>query len=436
MNFSHSLTTSKVLRVLLYVLIFFQPFNRFNSFREISFYGLLILFVIKLAKGEIKNIVFKDKTIIALSLLAGWSLLVSIFGPYPIDSLNAIRKNLLKEILIFLVIITEFKSIRELKTLFWIVVASFTVVTFASIVENAVVDWDNFRKIAPSTSWRANSKMFFARYANKATFYLPFIVGWLISIKEPTWKKWIGVITLFAGLILVYIYNARTPFLAIPIAIGIILVLSKKYKLIITSVIVAISILCITVMLPSKTDRFSRYKSLSNPKTYITDSGLTNRLGIWLVALDIIKERPLVGYGYGWKKMAWVVKDSSLVESWKGKYPSAYVYYVEDAHLSYGKVNPHNLAIQIGFEIGVVGLAIFIWLWSTVILKLSKALNSKEGSETRSFMLCSIGVIVSYAMINITTGFWQEDYGNMIFLFIASVFVIYRGYIHESKIHT
>ena len=420
----NNLTTSKVLRGLLYVLIFFQPFNHFNAFREISFYGLLILFLIKLFKGEIKTIGFKDKTIIALSLLTGWSLLVSIFGPYPINSLNAISKNLLQEILIFLVIITEFNNIRELKKLFWIVVVSFTVATFTSIIENAIVDWNSFRRMTPSTSWRAISTIFFRGYANNATFYLPFITVWLVAINEAAWKKWLGIITLPTGFFLVYIYDARSPFLTIPIAIFFILLIAKRYKIAIVFIIAAV--LSITIMYSTKPDTFSRYVTLSNPKTYTTDQGLSNRLGLWQVVLHFIKERPLTGYGYGWKKLAWVVKENSSEEFWKEKLPSAYNYYVQDAHLSYGRVSPHNLALQISFEIGIIGLAIFIWLWITIILKIFKAFKFHKGTETRNFLLCCIGVIISYAMINITNGFWQENYGNIIFLFLASIIVVYR----------
>ena len=46
------------------------------------------------------------------------------------------RKNLFVKMLIFLVIITEFKSYNELRTLFRIVAVSFAIVTLASIAEN------------------------------------------------------------------------------------------------------------------------------------------------------------------------------------------------------------------------------------------------------------------------------------------------------------
>ena len=419
-----NLNTSKLLRFFLYLLIFFQPFNRFNSFREIGFYGLLLLFILKIFKDKTVRIDFRDKTIVALSFLVGWSLLASVLGPYPLDSLNAIRKNLLAQVLIFIVIITEFKDAQELKRLFWIIVVSFFVVTFASIIEFVQADWTKFHQL------NRTHKMFIGGYANNATFYLPFIMAWLISMDKTKWEKLLGLTTLFAGIIIVFIYNSRTAILAIPIGMLVILFLSKKYKLFIASLI--IFILCISAIFLSKSDVFSKYRSLSEPETF---TKMDSRIYVWQGALHIIERRPFLGYGYGWKKMAFVAENSNLPDYWKQYYPDIYSYYVENAHSGYGRVNPHNLMLQIVFEIGLIGLGIFLYFWTTIIFKIFEVASSNQRSETRNMTLYSIGILIPYLLINITNGFWQETYGNMIFLFMASVFVIYRQYANESKVY-
>lgn len=419
-NIISNLNTSKFLRFFLYILIFFQPFNRFNSFREIAFYGLLLLFILKIFKDRAIHIDFRDKTIVALSLLAGWAVLVSILGPYPLDSLNALRKNLFVQALIFIVIITEFKDTQKLRKLFQIVVASFSVVTVASIIEVIQSDWTNLNR---------THEMFIAGYANNATFYLPFIAVWLIALREKAWTKWIGIITLLTGLIIVFLYNSRTALIAIPTGIFIILFLSKKYKLFIVSLI--LFMLSMSVIFSSQSDVFSKYRSLSEIETY---TRLHSRTHVWQGALHIIRERPFTGYGYGWKKMAWVARDLNLEEYWKEQYPHVYAYYVNEAHLSYGRVNPHNLILQIVFEIGLIGFGIFLWFWATIISKILRAAFSRQRSQIEDFMKYSIGILISYILINITNGFWQEAYGNMIFLFAGIVFVLFRQYENETNI--
>jgi len=414
--------TSRFLRFFLYLLIFFQPFNRFNSFREIALYGLMLFFILKIFKDKKISINFKDKTIVALSFLVGWSVLVSILSPYPLDSLNAIRKNLLIQILIFLAIITEFKDALKLKNLFRMVVISFSIVTFASVIEVIQTEWTNFHQL------NKTHRMFIGGYANNATFYLPFIAAWLVAVREVAWGKWIGAVTLLLGLAVVFIYNSRTALIAIPIGILIILFLSKRYRLFIVSLI--IFILSIAVIFSSQSDTFLKYRSLSEPETY---TKMHSRIHVWQGALHIIEERPFLGYGYGWKKMAIIVENSNLLFYWKHYYPNIYSYYVGEAHSGYGRVNPHNLMLQIVFEIGLIGLGIFLWFWATIILKILKIAWRNQKSETRDFMKCSIGIMISYILINITNGFWQEAYGNIIFMFAGLVFVFSRQHVDKAE---
>ncbi len=424
MSQMRDLNISTVMRCLLFTLIFFQPFNHFNSFREISFYGLSALFLLKLVKGDIKNIILKDATIITLFLILGWSVAVSVFGPYPEESLNAVRKNLLKHVVVFFVILSEFNSFRDMKPLLWVVVSSFAFVTVASITENAVKDWDSFVSLSPSTMWRATSTYFFANYSDNSTFYLPFTAAWFLSAKEASWKKWIGALTLTAGLALVYIYNARTHLLAVLISFFVILILARKYRMVAVFVIAAV--LSISIITTTKYEGLSRYKTLLNPDTYVTDSGLTNRLGLWQVVIDFIRERPATGYGYGWKKLAWLVQEKDSEEFWEGLPASAYDYYVVDAQLMYGRVSPHNLPLQIAFEIGLAGLAMYLLLWYTIAGKISGIAKADRNIESRALTISSIGVIVSFACVNITNSLWQENYGMMIFLYMAVIAVIHR----------
>jgi len=428
MNILNSSILSQGVRFFLYMFIFLQPVNRFNSFREIAFGGLLVCFLLKLFKGGLKDIRFSDGTIVALFLLTAWSLLVSLLGPYPVDSLKAMENNLLAQLLIFLVIITEFKTLRELKKLFWIVISSFLLVTLISVFE--VVNLTNYDQLLKSHDMFTH-KMFIGGYANHATFYLPFILSWLIAFDEPRVRKWVGLGTLITGIVVVFVYSHRTALIALPSAFFIILLLTRKYKLLLAACLFAI--IAAAAIGLSKSDILSRYKSLGNPKTYITNQGVSGRFGVWEGALHIIRERPVTGYGYGWKKMAWVAQDLQLAERWRTGYPHIYDYYVGQAHLSYGRVNPHSLVLQILFEIGAVGLLIFLWFWATIIHKIVKIAFLKEQSDSRSYMLCSVGVLTSYLMINIPNGFWEDSYGRMIFFLIASVFVTYRQHVNEIK---
>lgn len=408
-------------RIFLYIFIFLQPFTYFTSLRQISFYCLLFFFLWKILKEKKFEINLKDSTFITLILLVFWILLVSIIGPYPLDSLNDIRKNIFIQILILLVIFTEFRDIRELKPLFFCIILSFIIVSLLSIFERYLSDIISFYQT------NQKQKSFFADYGHRAIFYLPFTVAWLISLNHARIIKYLVGICILIEIYLVVIFNSRTALMAIPIGIFSMFLFSKKYKLLFISCLIFITFF--SALYITESEKFSKYKTLLNIETYFTNQGLSNRLGVWTGALDVIKDRPLLGYGCGWKKMAWVVQNPELIQYWKENRPDTYNYYVIEANLTYGRVNPHNLIIQILFEIGLIGLILFVIFWITIIYKIFKIAFLHKGFnfEEKTFLRCSLGIVISYFSANITNGFWQESYGNMIFVFIASCLVIYRN---------
>ena len=60
----------------------------------------------------------------------------------------------------------------------------------------------------------------------------------------------------------------------------------------------------------------SRYSSLSSHETYTTNQGLSQRISVWQGTIDVIKDRPFLGYGYGWKKLATVINENNFAEYW------------------------------------------------------------------------------------------------------------------------
>ena len=110
--------SSGLINIFLCVFLFFQPFRPFTGVRNTAFGLMLLFFVLKAVGGKVK-IRLKDTTIAALCLLFAAAVLSSVLSPFPIESLNAIRKNLLYQIVVFFVIITEYQSVDELKPVFY-----------------------------------------------------------------------------------------------------------------------------------------------------------------------------------------------------------------------------------------------------------------------------------------------------------------------------
>jgi O-antigen ligase len=424
MTLKQTLISSKLTRILLYTLIFFQPFTFFNGFRTVGLYGLLLVLALRLAVGQ-EKINFRDWTSGAFAALIAWALVSSIASPYPAESLNAMRKDLLPLVIIFLATTMEFKSFNELKPLLWVAVSSFCVVTGFSFAElvNVGFNWQDFHTLTLTT------KSYAAGFANNGGFYLPFIAAWILSAEDSRWKKLLGGLTVALGIILVIAYDSRTALVAIPFAILSSLILNRRLKMLLLVAVAFIVALSLMLTVNPSESVSKRFRSLSNTETFTTNTGLSGRLGIWTGVVQLIKDRPVLGYGCGWKKLSWAVRDSGYPEEWKKTAPDSYYYFITATNLRYGEVNPHNLLLQISFEIGVTGLVIFLWLWGTVIFKLGWLVRKPVSANNKTFALASIGILIAYAMFNVTNGFWGGVYGNMMIFLMA---VIWIGY-HEEK---
>lgn len=401
---------------LLLIYIFFQPFNHFAGIKNTAFILMSLLFLIKITRKGI-NIHWKDSTIIALFIL-GLIILISIFlSNYVIDSLNAFRKNFLYQTVAFFVIVTEFHEIEKLKALLHTVIVSFITVTLIIFIKNPPANLLNILEV------KAQKETFLRGYALNAAFYVPFTIGYLFSTKDRLSIKAFYWLMLLAEFVLVWLYYSSRTTLAAVLAAGVIMiVMSKRYKMLLAMLIVFLGVGIITYF--KKPELLERHKTLLYPATYMTNEGLSGRLGIWKGTIDMIKDRPVLGYGYGWKKIAIVAREEGYLERWKEKWPDTYDFFEKGG---YGRASPHNLILQILFEVGILGLLAFMLFWATVFLKVTGIIKKGCASELSCFVKYGVlGVLAAYSIINITNSLWEETYGVLTFALSAITVVIYE----------
>lgn len=400
--------SSGLINVFLCVFLFFQPFKPFTGVRNTAFVLMLLFFVLKAVGGKIK-IRLKDTTIAALCLLFATAVLSSVLSPFPIESLNAIRKNLLYQIVVFFVITTEFRSMEELKPVFYSLFGGFAVLSAIIVFRHGPElfgDWS----IMPD-------KRFTSGYATFATFYIPLGLAYIYSMKEDTRLMRVMVFFVALEFFLTVLNNHRAQTAAIVVSCGVLTLGARRFRLLAVG---AGAVLVIGLaILQAKPDALMRYKTLLTPSTYTSNeyTAWNNRLAIWSGTFDMIKERPVLGWGYGWKKIDYAAKDMGFLEKWKEAKPETYGYFSKG---NYGSSNPHNLFLQILFEVGVIGLLAFLFFWLSVLLK---AIRARGPMFLR---LALLAVLVSYGLVNIANGLWSEAYGNIMLSFAAISVVLSR----------
>lgn len=411
---------------LLLIYIFFQPFNHFAGIRNTAFFFMLPLFLIKLGRKGIRHnckgfnskINWKDSTMTALFILLMAILASIFFSNYIIDSLNAFRKNFFYQLVVFFVILTEFRDIEKLRALLGAVVLSFVTLTIIIFIKNPPSNLLNILEA------KADRETFLSGYALNAAFYIPFTFGYLFSIKDRVIIRGFFWIMLLAEFALVWLYySSRTTLISILIATVIIIAMSKRYKMLVIIVVLFLAVGGVTYF--KKPELIDRYKTLLSFQTYTGNVGLSGRGYIWKGTIDIIKDRPIIGHGYGWKKLALVARDGGYLERWKYTWAETYDYF---SRTGYGSTNPHNMILQILFEVGIIGLAAFVLFWVTICVKVVKIIKSGTEDELNCFVKYGVtGVLVAYAIVNMANGLWEESYGIITFALAAVIMVVYES---------
>jgi O-antigen ligase len=110
------------------------------------------------------------------------------------------------------------------------------------------------------------------------------------------------------------------------------------------------------------------------------DPSLTGRAGLWAEALDVIKVRPLLGHGYNAFWLGWEGESASI---WSA--------------LSWKPAHSHNGFLDLGLELGVVGLVLFIVGFAMAVGRATVVIRM----TSTSYGLWPIAYLLFIVMINL-----------------------------------
>ena len=252
---------------------------------------------------------------------------------------------------------------------------------------------------------------FWGGYAASASVYLPLLVGIAVLLPMRALLRAAVITIILFVLLLTVLYGSRSALLIVAFSAAVGFLLARRFR---TLLVVASVLVAVAVGIYSQADLgyLNKYKSLSNPETYVTNQGLGLRLAVWQGTAELIAERPWLGFGYGWKKLAWVINDGGFATRWRAEAPDLAQYYLgNEEAASYGRVNPHNYLLQVVFEIGVVGFTLVLAFWLVVVGACIRLLRDKRGMLGRLggvFLL----TLIAYFLSNINNGYWVGGVAN------------------------
>lgn len=386
----------------LFCLLAVLPFSHNAALRNLALLGLLASTVWLAARRRLA-VDWRSPVWLALGGLLAIFGATAAFGTAPVDSLGELRKHFLPGVLMLLLVPVVCPDAGWRRGLLAVVGFSFALRAGLTLAELAVY--------FPDLDAGRNEGLFIKGFSLDAGLYVPALVGLGLLGGRARWPALFALLPVGVGMVLT---QSRTPLLAVLAAVVAMLLALRCWRPLL--VLLAVALLAgggLAVKQPAIAERFA---SSFDPATYVRAfdvknfkpaEGFAARLPIWAGVLEIGQSRSLAGYGFGWKKLAGVAETGGYIARWAAHPDDAFAReQVAYFSLPPGKVNPHNLYLEVYFEGGLLGLAAYAALL-LVLFRLALGLAWRAPApEQRVVGAVVLGYLIDHVLLGLADGLW------------------------------
>ena len=388
------------------IFIFFNPFPHTTSIQEISFYLSVFLVVLGIISKKMP-FSFKSPLSLPLALFTLWASLGLFFALDQENSLHDFYSHLLKYLMLYYVLINVFNSKTRLEWLSWIIIISATVFCVGALGYEYLILGEN-----------EASTRFGTRFVQTPTNLMGVIalLAAILSVHHLTekgrgWRyRGLLVFCLLALLAVTVLTLSRSNFVAMGMVA--VILLSKYKKVLLAFVVLFVLIICLTPM----KDRFFLSESEISGK-----AAILHRISIAYISCEIIKDYPVFGTGFGIKTFQnRKVIDPKVynarlpkkyrMDEWAQRFPHLKAYEEqlsknsgtdegspkESGIIEYLFKSPHNMFLNIGIRMGVVGLLFFLYLFFVVGGMCWKTMRHGKNAFLKGWGHCVMAAFVMF----------------------------------------
>jgi len=316
-------------------------------------------------------------------------IIISIpFGYWPGGSLEFITEIYIKTLIFFFLFISIVNNIAEIHKVIWAVIGSVFILSFTVLITGSS------GRLSASSTYDPND--------------LAFVLVTFMPIVYYFMKEKTGVLKILLQGILVMMLIAflstvsRGGFVGLIVIIGFILVKERKH---LAKVLFTLIVLSAIVGFFAPKTFWERMSTLTNLKEDYNMMAGGGRVEVWKRGLMMMVKRPLTGVGIHCFEMAEGATHTDPYTGISGKWHSA-----------------HNSFVQIGAELGVIALVLFVKLLTSSI-KGIRACRNNVTNEVIPHWLLNGTEVAFYGYIS--TGFFlTKAHSSVLYLLIAIVVVI------------
>ena len=349
--------------VLMGIFLFFVPFPHTTAIKEICFYLsiFIVILLIFLKKGSFS---FRSPLTLPFALFTAWALIGLFFALDKGNSLHDFRAHLLKYLAIYYILINFFSSRKRLTILSWTIIISAAIfsigglVYFYFILQNPI-----------------STRFGFSRMMNIDLIGFVTIFAMLLSLRqfrlETQWyRRAILVVCLLGTFAATYLTMSRGSLGAVFIALIVFFV--KKNKLLVVFLIIS-SLIAVTSV-PALKSRLSFNTALKDI-----------RVGINLTTLEIIKDYPITGIGFGMRTYGY--SNFIDLEKYNAKISPKYR---QNTIIR----SPHNSFADVAVRTGFVGFALFLFIYFIFVRVGWKIIRYGKDDFIRDWGICIMAAFI------------------------------------------
>ena len=382
-QFSEQSTKEKIFKILnlsvpilMGIFIFFNPFSHTTSIKEICFYSSLFIVLLLIFFKKI-DFSFKSPLTLPFVLFVIWAFIGLFFALDKGNSIHDFRAYLLKYLVLYYILINSFNSRKRLVGLSWIIIISATIFSIGEIYYFYFMLGNSFsaKLVTGLPEIPVNWVGFITIPA--AIFSLHHIIT-----ASNLYVKTISFISLFPLCILSVLTQARSVTLALFLSVIILCFKNKKI------LIACLGIILIVIYISPLKNRLIH----ANPIT-----GL--RLDINYTTLEIIKDFPIIGIGFGMQTYR-NGKHINL-EEYNKRVPEKY-------RQSSIHNDPHSMLPSIAVRTGLIGLALFLYILFVFFKMCWNCIRHGKDDFIKNWGSCVAAMFVAVVVIGIFEPFFSH----------------------------
>lgn len=349
--------------------------------------------------------------------------LASTLSPYWQESLTPLRREVLPMTVCFVLLVgwntTRLTNVQRISGMTGAIVAAYIARTFLAFSDLARQGLShNVYTIDKSQA------AFFDYFAVDSTLAFPILLSVILYARLTHWLKALLVAVALLALTLVGISAVRTAVFCIGL-VSLLQLLPWLWRYKVRSV-VAILVIALAgfAAFGSKLEQIApRYASIFSVETYKKDVSMVERYAIWGSVLEMVSERPMLGYGLGWQKMHDIAVNQGYIDKWSQSSDELDQWAVRYFKVGRGAANPHNLTMQILFEVGALGLVTYLaLLLATLFTSLRVWRRAHNDQVVQWFTATLFCYGVAYFLINLTNGIWLTSGPTLMLICVAELF--------------